>query len=86
MCRSTSCSTLVLPRPADTAGLAGYSLSPAEVLAGYSLSPAEVLAADQRLTDRALALREAGLPGALEELRARAYLDTLLGRDSNSSP
>ncbi len=51
-------------------------------LAGYSLPPAEVLAADQRLTGRALALREAGLPGTLEELRARAYLDTLLGRDS----
>ena len=51
-------------------------------LAGYSLPPADVLAADQRLTDRAVALREAGLPGSLEELRARAYLDTLLGRDS----
>jgi hypothetical protein len=51
-------------------------------LAGYGLPPAEVLEADQRLTDRALALREAGLPGSLEELRARAYLDTLLGQDS----
>ncbi|HEY6498907.1 MAG TPA: DUF222 domain-containing protein [Streptosporangiaceae bacterium] len=51
-------------------------------LAGYSLPPADVLAADQRLTDRAVALRDAGLPGSLEELRARAYLDTLLGRDS----
>ncbi len=51
-------------------------------LAGYGLPPTEVLEADQRLTDRALALREAGLPGSLEELRARAYLDTLLGQDS----
>ena len=51
-------------------------------LAGYGLPPAEVLEADQRLTDRALALRDAGLPGSLEELRARAYLDTLLGQDS----
>jgi hypothetical protein len=51
-------------------------------LAGYSLPPADVLAADQRLTDRAVALRDAGLRGSLEELRARAYLDTLLGRDS----
>ena len=49
-------------------------------LAGYGLPPAEVLEADQRLTDRALALRDAGLPGSLEELRARAYLDTLLGQ------
>jgi hypothetical protein len=55
-------------------------------LAGYSLPPADVLAADQRLTDRAVALRNAGLPGPLEELRARAYLDTLLGRDSAPPP
>ena len=51
-------------------------------LAGYCLPPAEVLEADQRLTGRALALRHAGLPGSLEELRARAYLDALLGQDS----
>lgn len=55
-------------------------------LAGYALPPAEVLEADQRLTDRARALRAAGLPGPLEELRARAYLDTLLGRDSAPRP
>jgi hypothetical protein len=54
-------------------------------LAGFGLPPAEVLEADQRLTDRALALRDAGLPGALGELRARAYLDTLLGQDSTPS-
>src|ERR1700759_2152722 len=54
-------------------------------LAGYCLPPAEVLEADQRLTDRALALRAAGLPGPLDELRARAYLDALLGRDSTPS-
>jgi uncharacterized protein DUF222 len=53
-------------------------------LAGFGLPPAEVLEADQRLTDRALALRDAGLPGSLGELRARAYLDTLLGQDSSS--
>ncbi len=51
-------------------------------LAGFGLPPADVLEADQRLTTRALALREAGLPGSLEDLRARAYLDTLLGHDS----
>jgi hypothetical protein len=54
-------------------------------LAGYGLPPADVLEADQRLTDRALALRDAGLPGSLEELRARAYLETLLGQDSAQS-
>ena len=49
-------------------------------LAGYGLPPADVLEADQHLTDRALHLREAGQPGTLDELRARAYLDALLGR------
>ncbi len=51
-------------------------------LAGYSLPAAEVLEADQAITSRALDLRAAGVPGTLEELRARAYLDALLGRDS----
>ena len=51
-------------------------------LAGYGLPPADVLQADQRITDGALRLRDTGLPGTLEELRARAYLDILLGQDS----
>jgi Domain of unknown function (DUF222) len=51
-------------------------------LGGFGLPPADVLAADQRLTGRALALRDAGLTGSLEELRARAYLDALLDQDS----
>jgi hypothetical protein len=51
-------------------------------LAGYSLPAAEVLEADQAITTRALDLRAAGVAGTLEELRARAYLDALLGRDS----
>ena len=55
-------------------------------LAGYGLPPADVLAADQRLTNRARALRQAGLPGSLEELRARAYLDALLGQNSAPAP
>jgi Domain of unknown function (DUF222) len=55
-------------------------------LAGYALPPAEVLEADQRLTARALALRAACLSGPLGELRARAYLDTLLARDSTPRP
>ena len=52
-------------------------------LAGYGLPPAEVLEADQHLTSRALDLRDAGLKGSLDQLRARAYLDALLGRDSS---
>src|SRR5450631_1414384 len=54
-------------------------------LAGYGLPPADVLEADQHLTERAQDLRAAGLPGTLDELRARAYLDALLGRDPTPS-
>ncbi len=49
---------------------------------GRELPPAEVLAADQRITAWARQLRQAGLDGSMDELRARAYLDLLLGKDS----
>jgi Domain of unknown function (DUF222) len=55
-------------------------------LMGRELPPAEVLAADQRITARAHQLREAGLDGSMDELRARAYLDLLLGKDSRPQP
>ena len=55
-------------------------------LAGYGLPPADVLEADQHLTERALHLRAAGQPGTLDELRARAYLDALLGRHPTPTP
>ena len=51
-------------------------------LVGRELPPAEVLAADQRVTWWAQELRKAGLDGIMDELRARAYLDILLGNDS----
>ena len=51
-------------------------------LMGRELPPAEVLAADQRITAWALELKKAGLDGDLDVLRARAYLDLLLGQDS----
>jgi hypothetical protein len=51
-------------------------------LAGRELPPAQVLAADQRVTAWAKELRKAGLDGTMDELRARAYLDILLGMDS----
>jgi len=51
-------------------------------LVGRELPPAEVLAADQRINWRAGQLRTAGLEGSMDELRARAYLDLLLGIDS----
>ena len=51
-------------------------------LAGRELPPAQVLAADQRVTAWARELRRAGLDGGMDALRARAYLDILLGMDS----
>ena len=51
-------------------------------LAGRELSPDQVLAADERITARARELKAAGLEGGTDELRARAYLDLLLGQDS----
>ena len=51
-------------------------------LAGHELPPAEVLAADQRVTAWAEELRKAGLDGGEDALRARAFLDILLGLDS----
>jgi hypothetical protein len=50
--------------------------------AGRELPPAEVLAADHRVSWWARQLRQAGLDGCMDELRARAYLDLLLGLDS----
>ena len=55
-------------------------------LAGRELPPAQVLAADERITARARELKAAGLEGGTDELRARAYLDLLLGQDSRPRP
>ncbi|HEV2260194.1 MAG TPA: DUF222 domain-containing protein [Streptosporangiaceae bacterium] len=51
-------------------------------LAGRELPVAQVLAADQRVTAWAGELKRAGLGGGMDALRARAYLDILLGMDS----
>jgi hypothetical protein len=51
-------------------------------LMGCELPPDEVLAADQRITAWAQELRKAGLEGGMDVLRARAFLDLLLGKDS----
>jgi len=51
-------------------------------LMGRELPPGEVLAADQKITARARELKAAGLEGGMDELRARAFLDMLLGKDS----
>jgi hypothetical protein len=48
-------------------------------LAGRDLPPAEVLAADQHLTDLARQLKDAGVSGTMDALRARVYLALLSG-------
>ena len=55
-------------------------------LAGRELPPAAVLAADQRVTAWAKELKRAGLDGDMDQLRALAYLDILLGTDSRPRP
>jgi len=51
-------------------------------LMGCELPPAEALAADQQITALARELKKAGLDGDMDQLRARAFLDLLLGQDS----
>jgi hypothetical protein len=46
----------------------------------------EVLASWQHVEQRALDLRAAGVPGSLQDLRVRAYLDLLQERDSRAAP
>ena len=55
-------------------------------LMGRELPPDEVLAADQQITAWAIELRNAGLDGDMDTLRARAFLDLLLGQDSRPRP
>ena len=51
-------------------------------LMGRELPPDEVLACDQQISWWAGELRTAGLEGGMDELRARAFLDLVLGKDS----
>ena len=50
-------------------------------LSGRELPPAEVLAASQHMDATARALRAGGLPGTLQQLRVRVYLDLAQGLD-----
>src|SRR5580658_9954931 len=50
-------------------------------ISGRELSAAEVIAADARLTAIAKALKQAGAPGGLDELRAAVFTASLTGRD-----
>jgi hypothetical protein len=53
-------------------------------LMGRELASDEVLAADQRITAWARELKKSGLEGDMDVLRARAFLDLLLGKDSRA--
>lgn len=53
-------------------------------LAGRDLPPAAVLAADQNLTSLAMAMRQAGADGPLDQLRAQAYLHLLCGQPAGT--
>ena len=53
---------------------------------GGNCRPAQVLAADQRVNAWARELRQAGVEGSMDELRAMAFLDLLLSRDSRPTP
>jgi hypothetical protein len=54
-------------------------------ITGREMPSAEVLASMQHVEDRARALRDAGAPGTLEELKVRATLDLLQERDSRAA-
>jgi hypothetical protein len=55
-------------------------------MVAHEMPPDEVLASWQHVEQRALDLRAAGMPGTLQELRVRAYLDLLQERDSRDTP
>jgi len=53
-------------------------------LAGRDLPPAGVLAADKHLTALALAMKQAGVGGTMDQLRAHAYLHLLTGQSAGT--
>jgi hypothetical protein len=54
-------------------------------MVAHEMPPDEVLASWQHVEQRALDLRAAGMPGTLQELRVRSYLDLLQERDSRDA-
>jgi len=70
----------------DGRGERGAEDSGNAALLGRELPPDEVLAADQKITWWAGELKKAGLDSDMDVLRARAFLDLLLGKDSRPRP
>jgi hypothetical protein len=55
-------------------------------LAGFGLPPDEALAANQHIQDKALEYKAAGVPGTMDQLRVRVFLDAINGTDSRPAP
>ncbi len=55
-------------------------------LAAFGLPPDEGLAANQHIQDQALAYKAAGVPGTMDQLRVRAFLDAINGTSSLPAP
>src|SRR5260221_13443819 len=55
-------------------------------LAGRELPAADAVAADKRTTAIARALKDAGAPGTLDQLRAAVFVALLAGRDPRTLP
>ena len=55
-------------------------------LAAFGLPPDEGLAANQHLQDQALAYQAAGVPGTMDQLRVRAFLDAINGTSTRPAP
>jgi hypothetical protein len=72
--KEAACGEAHVRRFQETSGNAG--------MVARELPSDEVLASWQHVEQRALDLRAAGIPGTLQELRVRAYLDLLQERDS----
>jgi hypothetical protein len=55
-------------------------------LAAFGLPPDEALAANQNIQDKALEYKAAGVPGSMDRLRVRAFLDAINGTSSLPAP
>ena len=55
-------------------------------LAAFGLPPDEALAANQHIQDMALEYKAAGVPGTMDQLRVRAFLDAINGTSTRPAP
>ncbi len=55
-------------------------------ICGFGLPPDAALAADAQITARAAELKAAGVPGSTDQLRVRAYLESLFNLMCEQGP